>query len=480
MDDPGVTFTSALRAPWPSRAAVERRRECKMPAKLMIQECMKQVRSYTMESLKEKKQKKINFQKHGSLLLEELIASSGDPSSYRQLQHEQRNLCCLGCCLEFSGPVLVCEYPEKGALTGKYAGEGIKPLAWNMRLKIAREIADAVTYLHTQFPRIIIHRDLKLNNIFLDENWTAKLTSFSLSIPIPEGESGVNDIVCGITGHVEPEYMATGFVTENVDVYNLGSMMLCLLTGKSWCNHNSYEDDSYKLLPDYVEECLRQGMFTKLIDRSMGDNVPDHSKICWLKTRRRQASHDRYMDCLINKSKKKKLSEANQRLRSFQENGKILLQDLIELCNGKSNPIKTFSANQIIQATDNFHESNHMFRFEFIYREYNYVTSGVVTENTDVFSFGVLLQNLLIGKREVVDRCKGDENRVCKFVEEGRVVEILDPQMLESMGDDETGEQERRQMEAVLMLSLRCTGHKGDVPKMMEVAKELKRIERWT
>ncbi|CAF2048332.1 unnamed protein product [Brassica napus] len=349
------------------------------------------------------------------------------------------------------------------------------------------------------------------------------------------------------------------------------------------------------------------------------------------------------MDCLINKSKKKKKnSEANQRLRSFQENGKILLQDLIELCNGKSNPIKTFSANQIIQATDNFHESNHMFRFEFIYRgtlenrpvlikratwklytsdtlakiyrditvssmvsghknflkllgcclefeypvlvceyaeripyntpnlgmlikmakeiavavsylhtafprtmvhmdiqpsnifldsnetaklsgfclcvsipegetfvkvdadrvegvldylEYNYVTSGVVTENTDVFSFGVLLQNLLIGKHGVVERCKGDESlfeyehsvlnlrvsdRVCKFVEEGRVVEILDPQMLESMGDDETGEQERRQMEAVLMLSLRCTGHKGDVPKMMEVAKELKRIERLT
>ncbi|KAH0912320.1 hypothetical protein HID58_035641 [Brassica napus] len=195
------------------------------------------------------------------------------------------------------------------------------------------------------------------------------------------------------------------------------------------------------------------------------------------------------MDCLMNKSnkkKKKKHSEANQRLRSFQENGKVLLQDLIELCDGKSNPIKTFSANQIIQATDNFHESNHMFRFEFIYRgtlenrPYNYVTSGVVTENTDVFSFGVLLQNLLIGKHGVVERCKGDENRVCKFVEEGRVVEILDPQMLESMGDDETGEQERRQMEAVLMLSLRCTGHKGDVPKMMEVAKELKRIERLT
>ncbi|CAH2063778.1 unnamed protein product [Thlaspi arvense] len=360
--------------------------------------------------------------------------------------------------------------------------------------------------------------------------------------------------------------------------------------------------------------------------------------------------NDRKMNWWRKKAKKD--SEANQRLRLFQENGKVLLEDLIELCNGKSNPIKTFSANQIIEATNNFSESNHLIRFEFMYRgmlearpvlikraiwnlytsdtlqkicrdiavssmvsghknflkllgcclefeypvlvceyaeriphispslgmlswglgmrikiakeiaiavsylhtafsrtmihmdvqpsnifldsngtaklsgfclsvsipegetfvkvdaervegvldylEYNYVTTGVVTENTDVFSFGVLLQNLLTGKYGVADRCKGGDeslfenfecvqnvmnlrisDRVCKFVEEGRIFEILDPTMLESTSDDETAERERRRMEAALMLSLRCTGHRGEVPKMMEVAKELKRIERW-
>ncbi|CAN6978221.1 unnamed protein product [Brassica rapa subsp. trilocularis] len=35
---------------------------------------------------------------------------------------------------------------------------------------------------------------------------------------------------------------------------------------------------------------------------------------------------------------------------------------------------------------------------------------------------------------------------------------------LVSTGDDETGvEQERRRMEAVIMLSLRCTGHRGEL-----------------
>ncbi|CAH2063792.1 unnamed protein product [Thlaspi arvense] len=295
---------------------------------------------------KKKKQKKINFHKNGSLLLEELIASSGGKynpirtfSSHQILQatnnfdfsyaicedrfvwykgtvenravliknykeepfnfaadniyrdiavssmmsSHKNALKLLGCCLEFPSPVLVCEYPGKGALTYMSAGEGIKPLAWNVRLKIAKEIADAVTYLHTEFPRTIIHRDLKLRNIFLDENWTAKISSFSISIPIPEGESGVEDIVCGTKGFVEPEYCSTGFVTENVDVYDLGIIMLSLLTGKSGFTRDDDDANDFVLLPDYVEKCLEQELFTKLIDPSMlnsADNdIPDHSRL---------------------------------------------------------------------------------------------------------------------------------------------------------------------------------------------------------
>ncbi|ESQ44303.1 hypothetical protein EUTSA_v10006097mg [Eutrema salsugineum] len=183
----------------------------------------------------------------------------------------------LGCCLEFSTPVLVYEYPENGALTFTgHARESAKPLPWNVRLKIAKEIADAVTYLHTEFPKTIIHRDLKLGNVFLDENWTAKLSCFSLSISIPEGESGVYDIVCGTTSYIEPNYLRTGLVTENVDIYSLGIIMLILLTGKS---RAPLVDGYSVLLLDYVQKILERGPFTELIDPSMlngtSDNIPD-------------------------------------------------------------------------------------------------------------------------------------------------------------------------------------------------------------
>ncbi|EFH52697.1 predicted protein [Arabidopsis lyrata subsp. lyrata] len=125
----------------------------------------------------------------------------------------------------------------------------------------------------------------KAEKVLNSINWTAKLSSFSLSLPIPEGESGVYDMVCGTQGFAEPQYMRTGFVTENVDIYNLGFIMLSLLTGKHGIYQEPANGDSYNMimLPDYVEKCLGRGPLAKLIDPSMlnsaDDDIPDHSKL---------------------------------------------------------------------------------------------------------------------------------------------------------------------------------------------------------
>ncbi|XP_018460382.2 serine/threonine-protein kinase ZRK1-like [Raphanus sativus] len=96
----------------------------------------------------------------------------------------------IGCCLEFRYPVLVFEDLEYRALNirgslGSLDAQVVLP--WNVRLKIAKEVAIAITYLHTAFPRIIIHRDIKPMNVFLDKNGTAKLTDLSLAVTLPEG-----------------------------------------------------------------------------------------------------------------------------------------------------------------------------------------------------------------------------------------------------------------------------------------------------
>ncbi|KAM4102710.1 hypothetical protein ACJW30_06G022300 [Castanea mollissima] len=108
------------------------------------------------------------------------------------------------------------------------------PLTWVSRLKISREIAHAISYLHTAFSRPIIHRDIDMRNIFLDQHDVAKLSNFELSISVPEGETHVHvDILSWYVGYMSPEYFATGKVTDKVDVYSFGALLLELVTGQN-------------------------------------------------------------------------------------------------------------------------------------------------------------------------------------------------------------------------------------------------------
>ena len=55
-----------------------------------------------------------------------------------------------------------------------------------------------------------------------------------------------------------------------------------------------------------------------------------------------------------------RMDKKEEREKSFLRNGGILLEDLIASSNGKCNPIRNFSAEELIKATDNFHSSHSM------------------------------------------------------------------------------------------------------------------------
>ena len=141
----------------------------------------------------------------------------------------------IGCCLEFPHPLMVFEDVEYKALNirGSLGSEDVPVSPWNVLLKITKEVAAAITYLHTAFPRIIIHKDIKATNIFLDKNWKAKLTDFSLAVTLPAGKSWIKDRVSGTPGYLDSTYSSTGsIVTEYADVYSFGILMLVLLMGR--------------------------------------------------------------------------------------------------------------------------------------------------------------------------------------------------------------------------------------------------------
>ncbi|CAN6935174.1 unnamed protein product [Brassica oleracea] len=170
----------------------------------------------------------------------------------------------MGCCLDFPCPVLVFENLEYRFLNvrGSVGCEDAPLLPWNVRLKIAKAVARAIAYLHTAFPRIIIHRNINPSNVLLDKNGMAKLTGFSKAVTLPEGKTWTEEEhVFGTYGYMDPIYLSTDRLTEYSDVFSFGILMLVLLVGKP-----AYWDESdggilYPeiLLLDYVKNLQERG-----------------------------------------------------------------------------------------------------------------------------------------------------------------------------------------------------------------------------
>ncbi|KAK9941839.1 hypothetical protein M0R45_007532 [Rubus argutus] len=80
---------------------------------------------------------------------------------WTQMSNHKNVLKQLGCCLVFPIPALVHEYATIGVLNNENAVRDNESLTWKARLCIAKQLANAVTYLHTAFPRPIILRDFR-------------------------------------------------------------------------------------------------------------------------------------------------------------------------------------------------------------------------------------------------------------------------------------------------------------------------------
>ncbi|KAM2631841.1 hypothetical protein TB1_030564 [Malus domestica] len=163
--------------------------------------------------------------------------------------------------------IIVCDLMKNGSLHDHLFGTFEIKLSWPIRQRIALGMARGLAYLHYGAQPTIIHRDIKANNILLDETFEAKVADFGLAKFTPEGMTHLSTRVAGTMGYVAPEYALYGQLTDKTDVYSFGVVLLELLSGKKALHVSN--DSQPSLVTDWAWELVRKGRPLDVIENDM-------------------------------------------------------------------------------------------------------------------------------------------------------------------------------------------------------------------
>src|SRR5512142_2992817 len=122
-------------------------------------------------------------------------------------------------------PYIVFEYVEGETLKERIRRSGRLPITEAVAYAI--EIARALGTAHA---RHIVHRDVKPQNVLIDEEGSAKVTDFGIARTLDEEGLTADGRVLGTTDYVSPEQALGRPVTDQSDLYSLGVVPYEMLT----------------------------------------------------------------------------------------------------------------------------------------------------------------------------------------------------------------------------------------------------------
>ncbi|XVE93853.1 hypothetical protein REPUB_Repub01dG0230600 [Reevesia pubescens] len=180
----------------------------------------------------------------------------------------------VGVCIKDYDLISVYDFSSKGSLEEILHGKNKDKhaMSWEVRYNLAVGIAEGLNYLHNEHSRPVIHGDVKTSNILLSDGLEPKLSDFGLAIWGPTDSSFlIQADVVGTFGYLAPEYFMYGKLSDKIDVYAFGVVLLELLSGKRPISFET--PNGQQSLVMWAKPIIESGAVKGLVDPNLNGNI---------------------------------------------------------------------------------------------------------------------------------------------------------------------------------------------------------------
>ncbi|KAJ6874432.1 L-type lectin-domain containing receptor kinase VIII.1-like [Populus alba x Populus x berolinensis] len=153
-----------------------------------------------------------------------------------------------GWCQDNRETMVVYDFYPNGSLDKWLFGAGVLP--WTRRLKVVKDVADALSFLHS---KQLAHKNMKTTSVFLDVSFRAVLGDFGFVLSSTESQ----------------RFEAT--VSQKADVFEFGIFVLEVVSGRGRLESELRQDE--RDLLDFAWRMHEIDEKARLVDRRMGSMV---------------------------------------------------------------------------------------------------------------------------------------------------------------------------------------------------------------
>jgi len=178
----------------------------------------------------------------------------------------------IGAVTEPSNLCIITQFCARGSLADLLLDDSIE-MSFARKLKFALDAAKGMLYLHNSNP-VILHRDLKSDNLLVAMDWTVKVGDFGLTRFLSEKNKMTQ---VGTPMWMAPEIITGKQYTEKADVYAFGIILWEILT-----RAEPYDDkEPMQIVIEVVRDDLRPTIPEGLKNSPLVPLMKD----CWHKVR---------------------------------------------------------------------------------------------------------------------------------------------------------------------------------------------------